>query len=173
MSVLTGFTLSSFIVITLLAITIRYRRPSKLPAPLVQTSRPEPRIGQEKNTVKVQEDDIFRGILVADEHRLSRGGWVTRLGNHVYNIRHGGRFNVLVINTELERYFIPEDVIETFEALYQSSKARRTVRYEVTVFRHGHLINLGDGGQINWFFGGNFEKIGMTVDFRPIPKKQV
>jgi len=96
---------------------------------------------------------------------------VSRLTSHVCHTRHAGRFNVLVFNTAVERYFIPEGVVEQFLVVYDSTKESAKVgkvTYEVTVFRKGHLVNLGDGGFINWCFEGNFERVGMSAIFAEI-----
>jgi len=118
-------------------------------------------------------DASLEDLIPADEHRISRGDWVTRLASHVCRTRHTSRFNVLVFNKAVERYFVPEGVVEQFNVVYDSvneSPHVGKVTYEVTVFRKGHLVNLGDGGYINWCFEGNYERVGMGATFHEIGK---
>lgn len=88
-----------------------------------------------------------------------------RLAAYMYNIRHAGRYNILVMNTALERYFTPQGIIERIQVDYDSCKERDILQYEIVVFESGYLVNLGDGGYINWCFEGNFDRSGETVTF--------
>jgi hypothetical protein len=46
-----------------------------------------------------------------------------------------------------------------------------TQGYEVQVFDSGTFTLVGDGGYLNWCFGGNYERNGNTVTFNPIAGK--
>jgi hypothetical protein len=37
------------------------------------------------------------------------------------------------------------------------------VPYEITVFKSGVLYNMGDGGDINWDWMGNFQRQGTSM----------
>jgi hypothetical protein len=46
-----------------------------------------------------------------------------------------------------------------------------TQGYEVQVFDSGTFTAVGDGGYLNWCFGGNYERNGNTVTFNSIVSK--
>lgn len=110
-------------------------------------------------------DQKLQALIPANEHRVGRGDWVQIMHSHVHDTRHGKKYNTLIFNTAVERQFFPEGVIEQFTVNYDNCKENSTIEYEVTVFRKGSLISLGDGGYINWCFDGNFERLGKTVEF--------
>ncbi|KAI8631724.1 hypothetical protein F5Y19DRAFT_402562 [Xylariaceae sp. FL1651] len=85
---------------------------------------------------------------------IGRDQWVLRMTRYVFNERHRSRYNVLVINNDLEYHFSPKGVVEDFFVTYRDS--RRAVPYRIVVFTEGTLLNLGDGGDINWDWMGNF-----------------
>jgi len=106
---------------------------------------------------------------VASHHEtIDRGQWVLRMTRHVFNERHEGQHNVVVINKELEYHFDIEGIVERHHAKYYEPPSSRLVPYDVVVFREGVLHNMGDGGDINWDWMGNFERhgTGMLV-FKP------
>lgn len=41
-----------------------------------------------------------------------------------------------------------------------------TIGYDIFVFDKGNFELLGDGGFINWCFGGNFDRNGKSVEFK-------
>ncbi|KAJ4382786.1 hypothetical protein N0V86_002009 [Didymella sp. IMI 355093] len=103
-----------------------------------------------------------------------RDAWVLRVTQHVFDDRHRGFYNVLVINEELEYFFSPEGVVEEMYADYYETKVngektnRRKITYRVSVFESGSLVNLGDGGDINWDWKGNFDRTSTaTLTFKP------
>ena len=85
---------------------------------------------------------------------ISRDQWVLRMTRHVFNERHNRLYNVLVINDDLEYHFLPKRIVEDISVTYRDN--RRTVPYRVVTFTEGTLLNLGDGGDINWDWMGNF-----------------
>ncbi|KAF2114231.1 hypothetical protein BDV96DRAFT_688444 [Lophiotrema nucula] len=108
------------------------------------------------------------------ESSVARDAWVLRMTQHVFDERHRGRYNVLVMNEELEYFFNPENVVEDTYSEYHSTDLEdgvsrgRTIKYRITVFRSGSLVNLGDGGDINWDWKGNFDRpSAKTLTFRP------
>lgn len=99
---------------------------------------------------------------------IDRASWVLRMTQHVFTERHLGCHNVVVINDDLEHYFKPEGVVEKFLIKFHNSKRPWTVPYSVVVFRKGTLLNLGDGGDINWDWQGNFTRSGnKLLTFEP------
>ena len=126
----------------------------------------EQRVAPEKPPL--QSDSALHSILPADSHSVTRGDWVIRLGRY-FEGRHAGRYNVLVINAALEKSLNieDEDTVETFQTMYAATK-KEAVKFEVYVFRKGALVNLGDGGYINWYFSGNESRTGMSVRFGEI-----
>lgn len=99
----------------------------------------------------------------------TRAAWVLRMTHHVFTERHKGLHNVVVINNDLDYYFYsPEDVVESLLVEYKNSERPWTVPYSVVVFHQGALLNMGDGGDINWDWQGNFTRHGDNfLDFQP------
>ena len=93
-------------------------------------------------------------VTAGDQDKMGRDQWVLRMARHVFSERHGKRYNVLVINNDLQYYFTPHGVVEEFNVVYQDT--RHKVPYRIVVFTRGELINMGDGGDINWDWMGNF-----------------
>ena len=99
---------------------------------------------------------------------IQRGPWVLRTTSHVFGERHKGRHDVVVINNDLEYHFNPENVVEKFLIKYHNSKKPWVVAYSVVVFREGTLMNMGDGGDINWDWQGNLTSSGLKLaTFKP------
>lgn len=99
---------------------------------------------------------------------IGRVAWVLRMTRHVFTDRHEGRYNVVVINDDLEYRFQPEAVVEKFLIKFHISKRPWIVPYSVVVFDRGTLLNLGDGGDINWDWQGNFTRSGnKRLTFEP------
>lgn len=105
-------------------------------------------------------------ILSADES-IDRGDWVKRLISYVYK-QYECKFNVLMIHTKIDHHFIPEGVVKRYEAVYKDIRNCKAIPYEVTVFRSGNIIRMGDGGFLNWYFQGKFEKLGDIVTLKSI-----
>jgi len=93
-------------------------------------------------------------VTAGDQDKMGRDQWVLRMTRHVFGERHDKRHNVLVINDDLQYHFTPHGVVEEFRVVYHDTKHK--VPYRIVVFSHGELINLGDGGDINWDWMGNF-----------------
>jgi hypothetical protein len=109
-------------------------------------------------------DVTLQDVLPADRHLLSRSAWVIRLASH-FKKKHSNKYNVLVINSAIEKVFTPDHVVEEFRATYETEKPPYSIVYEVYVFDKGSLVNLGDGGYDNWCFLGNYDRMGMSVSF--------
>jgi hypothetical protein len=110
-------------------------------------------------------------VTNSDSPAYDRSTWVRRINGHVFEQRHKGRHNVLTINTELEYYLSMRECIEEFNVPYWDSDGRKIV-YRIVVFDKGELVNLGDGGFINWMFEGSYVRTGVsTLSFRPISKR--
>ncbi|TKA78352.1 hypothetical protein B0A49_01234 [Cryomyces minteri] len=99
-------------------------------------------------------------ITASDAHLIDRAAWVLRMTHHVFQERHHGLHNVVVINKELEYHFTADGIVESFSVDYFEPPKSRVVPYEIVVFREGLLINMGDGGDINWDWQGNFTRSG-------------
>lgn len=110
----------------------------------------EPYIEQNRTTLP---DHVIRSDI-------ERAAWVLRITRHVFSERHKGHHNVVVINNKLEYHFKPENEVERFLIEYKNSKRPWIVPYSVVVFRQGTLLNMGDGGDINWDWQGNFTRSG-------------
>lgn len=107
-------------------------------------------------------------VIASQPDIIDRGQWVLRMTRHVFEERHGRRHNVVVINKELEYYFEPAGVVERHDVKYYEPPNSRTVPYDVVVFREGVLHNMGDGGDINWDWMGNFTRQGTgMLSFKP------
>lgn len=113
-------------------------------------------------------ESLPQSIVEPDVDSIDRANWVIRLTHHVYDARHGRRYNVLTINTDIDYHFAPTGVVERLSVKYNESRRGRVIPYEVVVFRRGHLVRLGDGGYINWCFEGNFERAEDCVTFNDI-----
>jgi hypothetical protein len=128
-----------------------------------------------KNMLQHTDEDGTPGALptAITQSNIARDSWVLRMTQHVFDERHRGRYNVLVINEELEYFFGPEGVVEEkYVDFYESSRgegrSRRVIKYRITVFKSGSLVNLGDGGDINWDWKGNFDRTSAkTLAFKP------
>jgi hypothetical protein len=107
-------------------------------------------------------------VLEPDEGTIDRAEWVQRITDHVFNARHGQRYNVLTIHTNIDFHFVPTGVVERIPVTYNDIKKTRFIPYEIIVFQRGSLVRLGDGGYINWCFSGNFDREGEFVTFKDI-----
>jgi len=107
-------------------------------------------------------------ITASDSDNVSHAQWVLRLTRYIFNERHGARYNVVVINKQLEYHFNADHIMERHYVRYFEPQRAKAVPYEVVVFREGVLYNMGDGGDINWDWMGNFERSGnCMLTFRP------
>lgn len=106
-------------------------------------------------------------VTRSDVDFIDRAAWVLRLTHHVFSERHKGNHNVLVINDNLEYQFDAQGIQERSLINYRKSKGG-LVPYAVVVFREGTLVNMGDGGDMNWDWQGNFIRSGNRVlAFKP------
>ena len=109
-------------------------------------------------------DTITRSV----EDHIDRGAWVLRLSHHVFTERHRGCHNVVVINNELEYHLNVKGTVERLVVNFYQQQNPKMVPYEVIVFKEGTLINMGDGGDINWDWMGNFVRNGTKLlTFKP------
>ena len=112
--------------------------------------------------------EIPERVTRSIEDHVDRGKWVLRLSHHVFSERHQSRHNVVVINNELEYHLNVKDIVESFKIKFYQHKNPRVVSYEVVVFKEGTLVNMGDGGDINWDWMGNFTMKGSNLlSFKP------
>lgn len=98
-----------------------------------------------------------------DADFIDRADWVQRLTRHVFFERHEGSHNVIVINDKLKYQLDAQGILERLLIKYHSKTRAGIVPYAVVVFREGILINMGDGGDINWDWQGNFIRTGNNV----------
>ncbi|KAI9765615.1 MAG: hypothetical protein M1840_007304 [Geoglossum simile] len=112
--------------------------------------------------------DLPQSITQSDGVPIGRDDWVQRLTHHVFAERHGGRYNVLTVHTDIDHRFAPEGVVERLSLYYINSKKDQVIPYDVIVFRKGTMLRLGDGGYINWCFEGNFERLDNFVTFKEL-----
>jgi hypothetical protein len=104
-------------------------------------------------------------IAASDHATVSRTRWVERLHDYFAYFRYKSNYNVLVINDQLEYLFSSDSVVEETVVEYIDIK-RGPIPYRVIVLKEGNLINLGDGGYINWQFSGSHNRVGhSTVHF--------
>lgn len=107
-------------------------------------------------------------ITRSDVDFIDRAAWVLRLTHHVFAERHKGSHNVLVINDKLEYHFDAQGILERFLITYRSQSRAGNVPYAVVVFSEGRLVNMGDGGDINWDWQGNSMRSGnKMLTFNP------
>lgn len=102
-------------------------------------------------------------VTRSDADFLDRADWVLRMTHHVFSERHKGSHNVIVINDKLEYHFHAQGIVERFLINYKIKSRSGFVPYAVVVFREGSLVNMGDGGDINWDWQGNFDRSGNRV----------
>lgn len=111
-------------------------------------------------------------VLSSDSENIDRAQWVLRMSRYVFKERHQSRYNVVVINQELEYHFDAEGIVERHHVKYYEPPNSRMVPYEITVFESGVLYNMGDGGDINWDWMGNFKRQGTSMlTFSPCESK--
>lgn len=99
-------------------------------------------------------------VTRSDADIIERAAWVLRMTHHVFSERHKGSHNVIVINDKLKYKFYAEGILESFLINYHSKNMAGLVPYSVVVFREGTFLNMGDGGDINWDWQGNFFRSG-------------
>ncbi|KAG2416183.1 hypothetical protein HFD88_007376 [Aspergillus terreus] len=163
-----GYGLASLLVGIIALLTIAVRKKQRARAITTAGHVNHPRSDEKQPSSNApppfELDTGLQTILSAEANRLFRGDWVIRLAGHFY-ARHGKRYNVLVINAAIEKIFMPEGVVEKFQTVYRNKDAKSPVTYEVYVFKRGTLVNMGDGGYINWCFFGQLDRSGMSVRF--------
>lgn len=107
-------------------------------------------------------------VTRSDVDFIDRAAWVLRMTHHVFSERHKGTHNVIVINDHLEYQFDAQGILEKFLINYHRKSRGGLVPYAVVVFREGTLVNVGDGGDINWDWQGNFIRRGnKELAFKP------
>jgi hypothetical protein len=164
-----SFTAAVLLFLITMAATRLLRRPVRADVEAPQTG------GKWQDPHSIEESQQSTKLPVSiTESSIARDAWVLRLTEHVFDERHRSRYNVLVIKEDLEYFFSPDVVVEEVCAEYQETKdnggsqGNRTIRYRITVFESGSLVNLGDGGDINWDWKGNFNRTsGKTLTFSP------
>ncbi|GES65956.1 stress protein [Aspergillus terreus] len=163
-----GYGLASFLVSIIALLTFAFWKKQKARAITTAGHVNDPRSDEKQCPSNApppfELDTGLQTILSAEADRLFRGDWVIRLAGHFY-ARYGKRYNVLVINAAIEKIFMPEGVVEKFQTVYRNKEGKGPVTYEVYVFKRGTLVNMGDGGYINWCFFGQLDRSGMSVRF--------
>lgn len=107
-------------------------------------------------------------VTRSDVDFIDRAAWVQRMTHHVFSERHKGSHNVIVINDKLKYQFDAQGILERFLISYYSDSRAGRVPYAVVVFREGMLVNMGDGGDINWDWQGNVIRSGnKMLAFKP------
>lgn len=107
--------------------------------------------------------ELPASVTQSDVDFIERADWVLRMTHHVFSERHKGSYNVIVINDKLKYQFDAQGILERFLINYHSKSRAGLVPYAVVVFREGTLVNMGDGGDINWDWQGNFMRSGNNV----------
>lgn len=102
-------------------------------------------------------------ITNSNEDLIERGDWTQRLGEYIQREHHKSKFNVVVVNQEIQYRLNAEEIVEDFVVRYYETIHARVVFYRVVVFKRGVLINLGDGGYINWCGVGNVTRPGLKT----------
>lgn len=141
---------------------------------LTRANKKESRRGLGSSSDFPQADDcplrpaLPESVTRSDVDIIDRAAWVLRLTHHVFSVRHERSHNVLVINDNLEYYFDAKVILERFLITYDSRSRAGNVPYAVVVFSEGRLVNMGDGGDINWDWQGNFKRSGDKIlTFQP------
>lgn len=141
---------------------------------LIRISQKERRRGHVSSSNSTQPKDcslcptLPESVTRSDVDFIDRAAWVLRLTHHVFSERHKGGHNVLVINDNLEYHFDAKVILERFLITYRSQSRAGNVPYAVVVFSEGRLVNMGDGGDINWDWQGNFMRSGnKMLTFKP------
>ncbi|KAI1111761.1 hypothetical protein F5Y14DRAFT_424359 [Nemania sp. NC0429] len=125
---------------------------------------------KDEKTVNI-DIDFPKSIKSSDTDTISRAEWVNRLTLYTYRSRHDSSHNVLVINNDLEYQLNVTGVVEDRQVIYKGLS--RTVPFRVVVFNRGTVLNLGDGGFINWEFIGNYKRTTSSLTiFEPCNREQ-
>ena len=153
-----------------LTVRLRQRKPQDLEASSSSEKVTQPT--ESKTDERYSDSDPGIGAVELPESitasNIERAAWVLRMTRHVFSERHSGRYNVVVINNDLEYHFNPQNVVEKFTVEFQNSKRPWVVPYSIVVFDEGTLLNMGDGGDINWDWQGNFTRSGnKLLSFNP------
>lgn len=99
-------------------------------------------------------------VTRSDTEFIDRADWVLRMTHHVFSERHQGTQNVIIINDKLNYKLYVKGIVERFMVNYHNKNIAGPVPYAVVVFREGKILNLGDGGDLNWDWQGNFIRSG-------------
>lgn len=136
---------------------------------LTRANKKEKRRGLDSSPNFSQLDDrllrpaLPESVTRSDVDLIDRADWVLRMTRHVFSERHEGSHNVIVINDKLKYQFDAVGILERFLINYHSKTRAGLVPYAVVVFREGILVNMGDGGDINWDWQGNFIRSGNNM----------
>ena len=165
-ALLLAFALVAFIARSRRRITLDAERPS--PYDEKQDHPPmETPLGPAKY-LQSSHSELPETITRSVEDHIDRGAWVLRLSNHVFTERHHSQHNVVIINNNLEYYLNVKGTVERFVVKFYQQRKPQMVPYEVIVFKEGTLVNMGDGGDINWDWMGNFVRNGtQLLVFKP------
>jgi hypothetical protein len=128
----------------------------------IPEKKPNPTAPSDESHMNPLPQTLPESITAWDHDTIERNRWCERALDHIYKDRHHGKYNVLGINTALEYYVNLDGVVEEFELLYKSKKGR-LVDYRYVVFKKGEVLNLGDGGDINWVWRGTYTRPGVDM----------
>jgi hypothetical protein len=150
------------IIVTFVRKTIKHRQPLQVTTPI---SALEKIVSADNSLPLPFTKGVPSEIAASDHATVSRTRWVERLHDYFAYFRYKSNYNVLVINDQLEYLFSSDSVVEETVVEYIDIK-RGPIPYRVIVLKEGNLINLGDGGYINWQFSGSHNRVGhSTVHF--------
>jgi hypothetical protein len=158
------------LIFTLVALITRRRRyitvDTERPSPYHEKHDKQP---EENNragltpSIQSSASELPETITRSVEDHIARSAWVLRLCHHVFAERHQSRYNVVVINNELEYHFNANGTVERFVVKFYQRQSPKMVPYDVLVFPEGTIVNRGDGGDVNWDWMGNFVRNGTKL----------
>lgn len=157
---------TSLLLTFLYLLRFRRRNPASHPSGLSEKTRYRDVETPGSQSARGLSPSLPTSVTAGDQDTIGRDQWVLRMTRHVFSERHNGRHNVLVINDDLQYHFLPVDVVEEFRVVYHDKT--HSVPYRIVVFQQGDLLNLGDGGDINWDWMGNFKRLNNSqLSFSP------
>ena len=117
----------------------------------IRVSEPSLPLGTDSSEPQ-KSKNLPSSTTASDGHLMGRDAWVFQMIHYMFVTRHQSRLNVVVINDDLEYHFDAEEITEDFRATYHQAGrlSPRVVPYPIIAFREGSLVNLGNGGDINW-----------------------
>ena len=121
--------------------------------------------------VDVDVNALTNTITQAISSAANRNGVVKQIMNAAY-YQTNQRYNVMVFNLN-QNYDASGLVGVKYYKNVTYDPTNSNIPFGVWVFESGTFVNQGDGGYINWCFGGSFKRSGQnnqTVTFSKISK---